>query len=385
MTVTLPLGAAPRPEGGPPDFERLRAARRRRLFEGMEEEGIDVLALGRPASTAYATGSRMLWTAGTRPYGPVCVAVGATGRLHLVSTWDEGVPDEIARDELIGLSWNPAIAMSRLQEIPGLARARRVGTDGWGPETEQMAAVLFPAAELVDANPLLARIRVPKTVDEVACIATAAAIAESALTAMIAALTPGVTERQLVGVYAERIASLGSPPPPTEGVACLAAALHRVPSDRRAEPGQLAALSPSAFFGGYEGGLARTWTVGRRSPTSDQMELLARGRAALDAVTKACVPGATGAEIAGAWDATGETAPPEPLVRGLGLGTETPVIGAGLGRRESIQEGMVLGVQAWVAEAGAGGVLEADTVLVTANGPIALTRYGRPDSSRNRA
>jgi Xaa-Pro aminopeptidase len=369
------LGVAPRPEGGPPNFDRLRATRRRRLFEAMEDEDLDLLALGRPASIAYATGSRQLWAAGTRPYAPGCLVVRSTGRVHLLSTWDEGVPEEITRDELIGRSWNPAIAMARLRSVPGLSRARRVGTDAWGPGT----AALFPGVEVVDANPLLEGIRVPRTEDEIACIRIAAAMAESALTAMISAVRQGVTERELVGVYVERVASLGSPPPPSEGVACLtpvagSVALRRVAGAHPAESGQLAALSPSAFFAGYEAGLARTWPVGPNCPA-----ILSRGRAAVDAITEACVPGATGADICRAWERTGEAWPPEPLVRGLGLGTEKPVIGKGLGQAACLQENMVLAVQAWVAEDGIGGVLDSDTVLVGADGPVPLTRYGRPD------
>jgi Xaa-Pro aminopeptidase len=252
-----------------------------------------------------------------------------------------------------------------------------------------MGAALFPGAELVDANPLLDRVRIPKTANELACIATAAAIAESALNAMIGTLQPGVTERQLVGVYAHRIASLGSPPP-SEGVACLTpargpVALRRLAGDVPAAPGQLAALSPGAFFAGYEAGLARTWPVPGGSLTAAQSRLADRARAALEAVIGACVPGATGAEICQAWEATGEEWPAEPLVRGLGMGTERPVVGPGLGQAASLQAGMVVAVQAWVAEEGVGGVLESDTVLVGAGAPNVLTRYGRPDSSRNRA
>jgi Xaa-Pro aminopeptidase len=212
------FGVAPLLEGdrsGRPDFARLRRSRRGRLFAAMAEADIDVLVLGRPANIAFASGSRLLWTAGTRPFAPGCVVVAGTGRVHLLSTWDEGVPEELAHDDLFGLSWNPAVVTEAIRAIPGLAEAKVVGTDGWGPGTAQIGRVLFPAARLLDGGPVLARARTVKSVDEVACIATACALAESALTTMIEAATPGVTERQLVAAYAERIASLGSPAPPT--------------------------------------------------------------------------------------------------------------------------------------------------------------------------
>ena len=57
------------------DDAGLRADRRRRLFAAMDDHDLDVLVLGRPAEIAFATGARQLWTAGSRPFGPGCVAV----------------------------------------------------------------------------------------------------------------------------------------------------------------------------------------------------------------------------------------------------------------------------------------------------------------------
>ena len=43
----------------------------------------------------------------------------------------------------------------------------------------------------------------------------------------------------------------------------------------------------------------------------------------------------------------------------------------------TLEEGMVLSVQSWVAEEGAGGCLERATVVIEAGGASALTRYER--------
>ena len=45
--------------------------------------------------------------------------------------------------------------------------------------------------------------------DEITCLDVASAIAEAALSAMEGALAPGITERDLLGVYDERLAGLG--------------------------------------------------------------------------------------------------------------------------------------------------------------------------------
>ena len=59
------------------------------------------------------------------------------------------------------------------------------------------------------------------------------------------------------------------------------------------------------------------------------------------------------------------------------MGAEPPLIGLGRGIDATIDEGMVLSVQSWVAEEGVGGCLERATVRIENSGPSALTRYGR--------
>jgi Xaa-Pro aminopeptidase len=153
------------------------------------------------------------------------------------------------------------------------------------------------------------------------------------------------------------------------------ARLRRYPADVPIEPGQLVALSPAAFFGGYEGGLARTVVVGAStgaSPDADQSALLGRCRDSLHAIVAACRPGATGAEVV---RAGGPAASAEPVLTGIGLGVEPPVIGRGLGAGAVLEAGTVVRVQAWVTSPVAGGALESDTVLVSDDGPVVLSRY----------
>ena len=126
------------------DDEDVRADRRRRLFAAMDDHGLDVLVLGRPAEVAFATGARQLWTAGSRPFGPACVAVRATGRTHLLSTWDHDVPPEVGHDDLFGLSWNPATIAVSLAAIPGLREAARVGTTSSSPGFGRLVAAVAP-------------------------------------------------------------------------------------------------------------------------------------------------------------------------------------------------------------------------------------------------
>lgn len=363
------------------DFPRLRAERRRRLLEGMEGAGLDALVLGRPANVRYAAGARQLWRAGTTPFAPACVLLRATGRLHLLSVWDEGVPPEIAREELYGLFWNPGNLLQALAAIPGLAGAARVGTDSLSPLFAQLLPQVLPAAELVDATPVVAGARATKTEDEVACLTVAAALAEAGLSALDASLVPGITERELVGVFHEVMAHLGTPTVPSDAVAFATprqgpVRFRTLATDRPVGIGELVVLSPGALYAGYEGGLARTHVAGEPAPPGTAA-LAERCEAGLEALLAACRPGNTGADLYRAWAGTGEPEPSVALAHGVGLGAEPPVIGWGRGRDAVLEEGSVLSVQSWASAEGTGGYLERELVRIGAEGPELLTRARR--------
>jgi Xaa-Pro aminopeptidase len=61
----------------------------------------------------------------------------------------------------------------------------------------------------------------------------------------------------------------------------------------------------------------------------------------------------------------------------MGLGAEPPVIGAGVGAGSVLAAGTVLAVTGWVSQAGVGGALIRDLVLVTERGARVLTASDR--------
>lgn len=193
---------------------------------------------------------------------------------------------------------------------------------------------------------------------------------------MSAALRPGVSERELLGVYSEHVARLGAPVPPSESVCFVASgavALRHVASDRVVGYGELVVLAPGALYAGYEAGLARTVSVGG----GDLQSLGERCAVGMDALLSACRAGGVGSDLYRVWEGCGFGAASVVLAHGLGLGAETPVIGLGRGRDAVLEEGMVLSVQSWVTEEGVGGFLQRETVVIGAGGPVVLTRYGR--------
>jgi Xaa-Pro aminopeptidase len=363
------------------DFTRLRAQRRAKVFSGMERHDLDALVLGGVGDVHYVSGARLLARAGVLPFAPAAVVVRETGRVHLLSTWDEGVPPEIGRDDLYGLSWNPANLAKSLAEIPGLPESRRIGTDGLTPLFADLLSQLSDSAELLDAAPVMATARRIKTPDEITCLEVASAIAEAALGALEDALQPGITERELLGIYCERIASLGAPIAPSESV-CFATPtrgpvrFRHLCSDRPIGDGELVVLAPGALYAGYEAALARTRTAGRSAPPA-AADLSSRCTRSMDALLAACRAGNTGADLYRAWESAGNSESPVPLAHGLGLGAEPPLIGLGRGSEAILEEGMVLCIQSWVAEAGVGGCLERATIWIESARSSTLTRYGR--------
>jgi len=199
-----------------PDERALRLGRRERALAQMEAHDLDVLVLGRQANVRYFSGAPQLWVAGTRPFGPICTVVRSTGEIHLNSTWDEGIPDDIPHDHLYGLAWNPMTLIEVLKGIEGATTARRVGTDALTPSFAKLLPMAFPNAELVDGELAMRAARRIKTPDEVAALRGALRVAEESLATAVGELRVGITEQALTGVLLEAEAAGGVSTPATQ-------------------------------------------------------------------------------------------------------------------------------------------------------------------------
>lgn len=366
-----------------PDERVLRSGRRRRALEQMAEHGLDVLVLGRQANVRYVTGAPQLWVAGTRPFGPTCVLVRATGAIHLLSTWDEGVPEDIPHENLYGISWNPMNTVAALQRIEGAATARRVGTDALSPVFARLLPTAFPGANLVDGELAMRAARRIKTAEEVVALREAIAVAESGLAAAVSELRPGVGEQELAGVLLEAVAAGGVSTPSNQDVAWVTSREHpwrRGHGDGRVKDGDLVAFSAGVLAGGYIGEVGRTWPAGQHRTAAD---LYRRWDRLWDNLFQACRAGAPASDLLAAYPAAGEPEPPLPVARGLGMGFDPPVVAHRLPQTaatERLAAGMVLSVTGYVWERGAGAVFGRQAVLIGADGPDILTRspFWRP-------
>ena len=248
-----------------PDERALRVGRRERALAQMEKHDLDVLVLGRQANVRYVSGTPQLWVAGTRPFGPTCVVLRETGAIHLLSTWDEGVPDDIPHENLYGIAWNPMNTIANLQRIDGAAAAKRVGTDALSPGFAQLLPNAFPNAELVDGELAMRAARRIKTPEEVVALREAIRVAELGLAAAVAELRPGISEKALAGVLLEAMAAGGVSTPSTQDAAWVTARDHpwrRASVDGLVRDGDLVAFSSGVLDGGYTGEVGRTWPVG---------------------------------------------------------------------------------------------------------------------------
>jgi Xaa-Pro dipeptidase len=359
-----------------PDDRALRSGRRQRALEQMAAHDLDVLVLGRQANVRYVSGAPQLWVAGTRPFGPTCVLVRATGAVHLLSTWDEGVPDDIPHENLYGISWNPMNTMSALQRIDGASSARRVGTDALSPAFTRLLPTAFPNAELVDGELAMRAARRVKTAEEVVSLREAIAVVESGLATAVAELRPGVSEQLLAGVLLEALAAGGVSTPSNQDVAWVTSRDHpwrRVDAGGRIKDGDLVAFSAGVLAGGYIGEVGRTWPAGNASGAA---ALYRRWEGLWAKLLAACQPGAAAAELLAAYQAAGEPAPPMPVARGLGMGFDPPVISQHLPQSaagERLEPAMVLAVTGYVWERGVGAVFGREAVLITTDGPEVLT------------
>lgn len=334
---------------------------RERVLAEMQAREIDLLILGREANARYVSGARRLWLAGTRAFAPGCVLVRATGAVHLLSVTDDGVPGDIAFDHLYPITWNPANLLASLRAIPGAAAATRIGVDGLTPLFDQLLRATFPTAELVDGEQAMRSARRLKDTAEISAIRAAAAVAESALTAAIDALRPGITERQLLGVFEQHMARHGATTPAQEGTFCVVPPRRRLVSERTVHAGDLVALNSGVLLDGWEAGLGRTWPCG--PPTDDQRGWYAHWRTAFDRVVDACRVGATVADVMGVGGVEG--ADDSVAVHGVGRGYED------LEDLEMLEPGMVLSV-----ELDRDGLVGRDLFLLTETSLERLTQHG---------
>ena len=258
----------------------------------------------------------------------------------------------------------------------------RIGYDDMVSPTVVLAlAEWFPGAELVDATKAIAQAKMIKSAGELEVIQAATIIAEVGMAAAREALREGIRECDLAGVMTHAMFAAGAdtllayPQVSTDP-------RRRMGTDRRVRHGDLVLVDINIGFNGYVGDFARTFTISE--PTQEQRDVFAVQLGCVEAAVGAVAPGvhvrdvqaavSNVVEQAGSQRSTGPTTSP-----GMGIGTgvgplEQPIVGAGPGLVETLEEGMVIAFEPGIFKPGVGPMRNEEVVVVTADGADVLTR-----------
>ncbi|HEY5628580.1 MAG TPA: Xaa-Pro peptidase family protein [Candidatus Limnocylindrales bacterium] len=302
-SLPVPADFAPAPDAAARarwhDADRAaRPARLARLRERMAREGVDAWFGVQPEHMRWLTGFTL--GPGEKPSAAhsgeflvglesVTVLVDSRYTIQAHREAPDATVDEIGYDL--------AAAWARLLAAVG---ARRVGMEAAAiPHAlwSQLAAAA-PDVELVAADGWVEAMRAVKTPDEVERIGAACAVADRALAALLPAIRPGVTERDLALRLEWQIRTGGAECLAFD-VACLAgpeAALpHGSPGDRPVLDRAVLLFDFGAQVDGYRSDMTRTLFVGEPAERDLAVYgLVARSQqAALDALAAAVRDGGT--------------------------------------------------------------------------------------------
>jgi Xaa-Pro aminopeptidase len=240
----------------------------------------------------------------------------------------------------------------------------------------------LPDMQIVDAMPLLSRMRMLKDRYELAAMVEAVRMIETALRNTIVQIRPGITERQLATIWKHEIMATGAE---GESFECMVASgpnsanPHHHNSDRAFEVGDMIILDGGAIAEGYASDITRTVALGEPGTIARQIYSLVQEANA--AGRHAVHPGTTGEAI----DTAARTIITaggygEYFVHrtGHGIGMEChelPNIVAG--STQPIEVGTTFTVEPGIYIPGIAGVRIEDDMVVTENGGKSLTTFDR--------
>ena len=383
------------------DVKRLREERLNRLQTQIHNHDLGGLILFNPLNVRYAIGVRanemfsllfkigyhvlvpregtpiLFRSTGFEP--PVIEGTIETRRMHTFEFWEAGDFTYAAT-----LKW--AKAIKEALKDKGIAK-ERIGMDAVDPST--LHALEQQGIRITDALKPMALSRAVKTIDEIALIRQACAVADVACWEVKQALKPGITENELFAVLSHANLKNNG-----ERIDCklLAAGgntfnwVKRTATSRMIRPGDLLTFDTDlAGPLGYFGDQSRSYLCGNGKPNAEQLEAYKLAYDWLNKSIPVFQKGATFHEIA-------QNVPPVPdryktnrypvLAHGAGMCDEWPAIyfpdvsDTGFGNYPGqLEENMVICVESsFGCDGGREQVKLEEQLLITANGPEVLTR-----------
>ena len=306
---------------------------------------------------------------------------------ELVFTTDGRYRDQAAEQlGAAGVEARIEIGMMNVQQAhlgaaaAGIARlGLEAGNVTWARQ-RAFAAEWFPGAELVPTEGVVESLRQVKDAGELARMEEAARIADEALAQAKSLLLDSPTERDFALHLDFTMRRLGASGPSFETIVASGpngAKPHARPGDRRIAPGELVVLDFGAVVDGYCSDMTRTVCVGEPADSTARrmydvvIESQARGAAAVQ-------PGVVGSEVDKVCrDVIAEAGWGDAFLHSTGHGVgldihEAPWVASTA--TASLVAGNVVTVEPGVYLPAHGGVRIEDTLVVTDDGPRALTR-----------
>jgi len=388
-----------------PDLARLRAQRHAKLSDALAQQDAAVAVLLGATNVRWATGARVVAAdqgRGAR-FRNVAVVVSGDPVPHLFTHTPEGLPADHPDDHVhAGLDLEADAGAAGLVafvgELVGKGPAR-VLLDEWTMPLRAAWCSRLAHVVVIDAAVnLMARVKLVKTADELACIRAAQHLNEEAMLDVFAALRPGLRQCDLSGAFLARVFELGAhqntvdpiwqvmPESAASGPRSVTGDLvfPTVTTDRVLSPGDVLWVDTGITLDGYDSDFGRTWIVGGE-PTAAHHDQFRRWKDVIDAVLAVTKPGATGGDLTrAAVAAHGSERRPWLahlyLAHGIGVDSaEAPFIGTDLGPDfdESIVlvPGMVFVLEPIAWADGTGGYRGEEIVAVTDDGYELLSDF----------
>ncbi len=353
----------------------------------MEAADIDALLLTKPANMFYLTrdGRLCAYSMVTRD-GDVGLGVPVT---DVEDVRRNAVFDHIASfEDEVGMIHS----IARYFEEFGI-RQGALGLEHTFLTHSMMAMLTHPhakppAVEVKDCTPIMSRLRLVKSADEVARMRGAARVAEEGMRAAVEAVEPGITESQIVAeaeyamrrVGAEGFSRTYVASGPRTNIA------HGIPTLRKLREGELVMVDLHPIVDGYSADVCRT--VSTAEPTADQRDAYDLYLKAQQATIAKAKAGVNMAELEETLHSMLEEAGHSdhifgPPIHGVGIEFEEPPLPSGHaffhGEEEPppLEANVVIAVGNCGLYMGPWGVRVEDTVVVGPKGAEVLTRYPR--------
>ena len=380
------------------DFDRMRKYRVSRIHQYMDQFDLDCLVLFETGNKRYATatvamlpesdnmGRYAIVPRGEQPYIFGFGSEAAAAKLNCPWIADRAFPGRTPMYGALPMEWGAYQAF--LQDLDmvlsthGISQSDRLGVDV--VESQLIVAMQENGFRLADGQAVMQHARAVKNEDEIMCLKHAAAIADAAHHAIARTIEPGVKENDLQAAASHAMHTLGAQWVLNVQVTS-GNRTHPHPhlsSDRLLQPGDLVFVDLVLLFNGYHTCFYRCFCCGKASQL--QKDVYGRCYEMQLAGLEQVRPGATTADVAGAWPdcsywgfETEAEAFGLAFGHGIGVGLwEFPIISRlySLDHPVELQPGMVMAVETYAGEGPNGARIE-DEVVVTEGGQEIITKF----------